>query len=90
MLLVCLLILKRHSTQSVTHCYVRKLNLLAVYVLDKCHSDTRNTSCGVLQGSILDTKLFILYINDMCNISNLVKFILFADDTNIFHTNSNQ
>ena len=28
---------------------------------------------------------FILYINNMCNISNLVKF---ADDTNIFHTNS--
>ena len=29
-------------------------------------------------------KLFILYINDMCNVSKLVKFFLFADDSNIF------
>ena len=29
-------------------------------------------------------KLFILYINDLCNVSNLVKYVLFADDTNIF------
>ena len=34
-------------------------------------------------------KLFILYINNMCNISNLVKAFLFADDTNSFHANSN-
>ena len=26
----------------------------------------------------------LLYINDICNISNFVKFVLFADDTNIF------
>ena len=55
---------------------------------DKYNSDMRNISCGVSQGSILGPKLFILYINDTCNISNLVKFILFADDTNIFHANS--
>ena len=28
--------------------------------------------------------LFLLYINDICNVSNLLKFVLFADDTNIF------
>ena len=45
-----------------------------------------NVSCGVPQGSILGPALFILYVNDMCNVSTTLKSILFADDTNIFHT----
>ena len=30
--------------------------------------------------------LFILYINDMCNVSTLLKPILFADDSNVFYS----
>ena len=56
---------------------------------DEFHSDLLNISCGVPQGSILGPKLFILYINDLCNISRLVKYILFADDTNLFCANKN-
>ena len=40
------------------------------------------------QGSVLGPKLFILYVNDICNVSTIFKFILFADDTNMFYSNS--
>ena len=48
----------------------------------------RNVICGVPHGSILGPKLFILYFNDICNVSPVLKFIHFADDTNIFSSGS--
>ena len=57
--------------------------------INGCASELLNVARGVNQGSILGPKLFVLYINDICNVSKLAKFILFADDTNIFCAGNN-
>ena len=54
--------------------------------IDECASIILYVTCGVPQGSILGPKLFILYKNDICNASTSLKFILFADDTNVFYS----
>ena len=46
-------------------------------------SGTRSIKCEVLQGSILGPLLFIIYMNDICNVSELLYTIMYTDDTSV-------
>ena len=57
--------------------------------LDKTTSSLSTILCGVPQGSILGPLLFIVYINDLNSVSKKLKTLMFADDTNLFHSGKN-
>ena len=47
-------------------------------------SSCNSVICGVPQGSAFGPLLFLLYINNLFHVLNLLSIILFADDTSIF------
>ena len=53
--------------------------------VNKITSNPTTISCGIPQGSVLGPVLFLLYINDFNQSSDLFDFHLFADDANLFY-----
>ena len=55
-------------------------NRLQYVQFDGCNSRMTDSLCGVPQGSILGPLLFLIYVNDIVNSSNIFQFISYADD----------
>jgi len=53
-----------------------------VRIADKI-SEPLVLSCGVPQGSVLGSILFLVYVNDLCNGKFIGKLTAFADDTDL-------
>ena len=64
---------------------IRRQFVLFKYV----KSEYANVTCGVPKGPIMGPLLFLLYVNDIANISTSLLSILFPDDTNVFLTGEN-
>ena len=58
-------------------------------ILNKHETSFGSIKCGVPQGSILGPLLFLIYVNDLCNASDILDPIMFADDTNLFLSHQN-
>ena len=60
------------------------------YVSSNLHElQLEDIVCDVPRGSILETLLFILYVNYITYTSNVLEFILFANDTTLLYSHEN-
>ena len=46
-------------------------------------SETPSISSGISQGSVLEPLLFIMYMNDLCNVNELLFTVWYTDDTSV-------
>ena len=59
-----------------------------IQVDQNCRTEYCLVKWRVLQGFILGLLLFLLYVNDLKNVSSVLDLFMFADDTNFLYTHS--
>ena len=56
-------------------------NISQFIMYDNIQSETRSIKCGVPQDPIMGPSHFIIFMTDICNVSELLHTIMYADDT---------
>ena len=64
-------------------------NRIQTTQVDSHVSRKESTLCGVPQGSVLGSLMFLICVNDIYMASDKLTFYLFADDTNLFYAYKN-
>ena len=73
--------MQQSNTQKLPTCELEISECLYCITFDDKKSDIQKITCGVPRGSVLGPLLFIAFANDICNASELLFYILYADDT---------
>lgn len=83
--------LERYGFRGIANTWLKNYldNRCQYMQINDVRSNMLKITQGVPQGSVLGPKLFILYINDICSVTNEFNYVLFADDTTLYCSGEN-
>ena len=83
--------LKAYGVQSKNlKCFRSYLSNRKQFILyNNFKTEVKIVQCGVPQGSILGSLLFIIFVKDLSSSTKVLDPVLFADDTNLFYSDNN-